>query len=112
MVSHYTRRSYVSYDCRSYGYLYTTRSKIMKQIHAYLNPKDEQGIEDMRIQHLLNSLDKMDNEIRIYIQGLDFQKAALHPHHEVPFITIDGKKKSFDNAWQEILGDKEHDTDI
>ena len=83
----------------------------MKQIHAYLNPKDEQGIEDMRIAHLLKTLDNVNQEIRIYIQGEDFQKKAIEPH-VVPFITIDGKKKSFDNAWQEILGDKEHDTDI
>ena len=84
----------------------------MKQIHAYLNPESEQGIEDMRITHLLKTLDIMENEIRIYIQGQDFQKAALHPPHEVPFITIDGKRKSFDNAWKEILGEKENDTDF
>ena len=84
----------------------------MKQIHAYLNPESEQGIEDMRITHLLNTLDIMENEIRIYIQGQDFQKAALHPHHEVPFITIDGKRKSFDNAWKEIFGEKDHDKDF
>jgi hypothetical protein len=84
----------------------------MKQIHAYLNPKSKQGIEDMRITHLLKTLDIVENEIRIYTQGEDFQKAALHPNHQVPFITIDGKKKSFDNAWEEILGEKLHDTDL
>lgn len=112
MVSHYTRRSNVPYDYSSYGHIHITCSEVMKQIHAYLNPESEQGIEDMRITHLLKTLDIMENEIRIYIQGEDFQKAALHPHHEVPFITIDGKRKSFDNAWKEILGDKEHDTDF
>ena len=86
----------------------------MRQVHAYLLPVKEQGIEDMRITHLLKTLDIMENEVRLYVQGVDFQKASLHPHiqEDVPFITIDGKKKSFDNAWQEILGDKEHDTDI
>ena len=83
----------------------------MRQVHAYLLPVKEQGIEDMRITHLLKTLDIMENDVRIYVQGQDFKKVEIEPH-ECPFITIDGKKKSFDNAWQEILGDKEHDTDI
>jgi len=60
---------------------------------------------------LLKTLDIMENDVRIYVQGQDFKKVEIEPH-ECPFITIDDKKKSFDNAWQEILGDKEHDTDI
>ena len=83
----------------------------MRQIHAYLNPINEQGVEDMRITHLLKTLDIIENEVRIYIQGEDFQKAAIEPH-VVPFITLNGKKKSFDNAWEEILGEKELDTDF
>tara|TARA_B100000287_G_scaffold128881_1_gene120924 strand:- start:5491 stop:5742 length:252 start_codon:yes stop_codon:yes gene_type:complete len=83
----------------------------MRQIHAYLNPRNEQGVEDMRITHLLKTLDIIENEVRIYIQGEDFQKAAIEPH-VVPFITLNGKKKSFDNAWEEILGEKLHDTDL
>ena len=83
----------------------------MRQVHAYLLPVKEQGIEDMRIQHLLKTLDIMENEVRIYVQGQDFKKVEIEPH-KVPFITLNGKKKSFDNAWKEILGEKELDTDI
>lgn len=53
----------------------------------------------------------IENEVRIYIQGIDFQKRAIQPH-ECPFITLNGKKKSFENAWEEILGEKELDTDF
>jgi len=83
----------------------------MRKVHAYLLPVKEQGIEDMRITHLLKTLDIMENDVRIYVQGQDFKKVEFAPP-ECPFITIDVTKKSFDNAWQEILGDKEHDTHI
>jgi len=83
----------------------------MRQVHAYLLPEGEQGVDDMRIKHLCQSLDVIENEVRIYIQGIDFQKRAIQPH-ECPFITLNGKKKSFENAWEEILGEKELDTDL
>ena len=83
----------------------------MRQVHAYVLPESEQTIEDDRIIHLLKTLDIMENEVRIYVQGQDFQKVSVEPH-VCPFITLNGKKKSFDNAWEEILGEKEVDEDI
>tara|TARA_B100001996_G_C18162533_1_gene401177 strand:- start:149 stop:400 length:252 start_codon:yes stop_codon:yes gene_type:complete len=83
----------------------------MRQVHAYLLPVKEQGIEDMRITHLLKTLDIMENDVRIYVQGQDFKKVEIEPH-ECPFIAINGKKKSFDNAFEEIIGEKELDKDF
>ena len=86
MVSHYTRRSNVPYDYSSYGHIHITCSEVMKQIHAYLNPESEQGIEDMRITHLLKTLDIMENEIRIYIQEKIFRK--LHFTHTTKSLLL------------------------
>jgi hypothetical protein len=82
----------------------------MDQFLAYLLPEDQQGVEDMRIKHLLSTLDVKEVELRYYIQGLDFRKNELE--HNVPFVMMNGKKKSFDNLWKEVIGERELDTDI
>lgn len=80
------------------------------QFLAYLLPEDQQGVTDYRIKHLLGTLDIKDHELRYYIQGIDFKKIEVE--HKVPFVLMDGKKKSFENLWKEILGEKELDKDI
>jgi hypothetical protein len=58
----------------------------MDQFLAYLLPEDQQGVEDMRIKHLLSTLDVKEVELRYYIQGLDFRKNELE--HNVPFVMM------------------------
>ena len=43
---------------------------------------------------------------RTYIQYQD----EFEVLRELPYATIDGKPKSFDNFWQEVIGDRELDT--
>ena len=81
----------------------------MKQIHAYLNPESEQGIEDMRITHLLKTLNKDLNDIRIYTCGSDFFKKDIPEGRSLPYGSIDGKIKSDDNFFKEIVGEKLED---
>ena len=109
MVSYYTRRSYVSCEPNTNGYLYITRSKVMI-VHAYVFNEAQQGVEDMRIIHMLKTLNPKEHDVRIYVLGQDFHKVDVE--HELPFATLDGKKKSFDNLWNEVIGEKIHDTDF
>ena len=44
---------------------------------------------------------------RIYIEGLDFYESESK--HPLPFATINGKKKTMENFWEEILGEKKHE---
>lgn len=79
----------------------------MREFIAYLLPEDQQGAQDWRIISMLESLDIVDNTIRYKLQGIDFKKAEVE--HEVPFVTLNGKKKSFDNLWKEVVGEKKED---
>ena len=79
-------------------------------IHAYLFNEAQQGVQDMRIQHMLKTLDPKEHEVRIFILGQDFHQSDVE--HPLPFATLDGKKKSFDNLWNEVIGEKLHDKDI
>ena len=45
-------------------------------------------------------------EKRIYIQYQDDFK----PERELPYGKINGKVKSFDNFWEEVIGEKKLDT--
>lgn len=75
----------------------------MKQIKLYLPSEFEQTAESDRWRHLVNSVDKVFVEVRIYIEGLDINTNELE--HELPYMTIDGKKKSFTNAYRELTQD-------
>jgi len=79
----------------------------MREFIAYLLPEDQQGAQDWRIISMLESLDIVDNTIRYKLQGIDFTKTEVE--HEVPFVTLNGKKKSFDNLWKEVVGEKKLD---
>tara|TARA_B100000497_G_C7267605_1_gene188088 strand:- start:72 stop:317 length:246 start_codon:yes stop_codon:yes gene_type:complete len=79
----------------------------MREFIAYLLPEDQQGAQDWRIISMLESLDIVDNTIRYKLQGIDFTKTEVE--HEVPFVTLNGKKKSFDNLWKEVVGEKKQD---
>ena len=79
----------------------------MREFVAYLLPEDQQGAEDWRIVSMLETLDIVDNAIRYKLQGIDFKKTEVE--HKVPFVTLNGKKKSFDNLWKEVVGEKKLD---
>ena len=59
-----------------------------------------------RYRHILNTIDIKEHEKRIYIRGQD----EFEVLRELPYATIDGKPKSFDNFWKEVIGEKELDT--
>jgi hypothetical protein len=79
-------------------------------IHAYVHNEAQQGVEDMRIRHMLKTLDPKKHDVRVYVLGQDFHNSDVE--HKLPFATLDGKKKSFDNLWKEVIGEKVHDKDI
>ena len=78
----------------------------MRSYKLYLPKKRYQDVESMRYQHIFNTIDTTENEVRVYIEGQDFYESeASHP---LPYATLDGKKKSMDNLFKEAIGDKEH----
>jgi len=80
----------------------------MKQYIAYLNKEIDQGVEDERITHMLMSLDNTLNEVRFKVLHSDFTLADTNGR-ELPYATIDGKPKSFENLWKDTIGDKVQD---
>ena len=78
----------------------------MRTIHLFLPPENEQDVISERYKHICNTLDKVVNEVRIYTKGSDFHNAQ---EWELPFVVLDGKKKSFDNFWNEVIGENKLD---
>ena len=79
----------------------------MKSYILYLNSENTQDVRDMRYRHIFKTLDHVEHEVRIYTKGQDFHKEE----RELPYASIDGKIKSFDNFYKEVLGDKVIDGD-
>ena len=79
----------------------------MKSYILYLNSENTQDVRDMRYRHIFKTLDHAEHEVRIYTKGQDFHKEE----RELPYASIDGKIKSFDNFYKEVLGDKVIDGD-
>ena len=79
----------------------------MREFIAYLLPEDQQGAQDWRIISMLESLDIIENSVRYKIQGVDIAKADID--RKVPFVEMNGKAKSFDNLWKEVVGEKQLD---
>ena len=89
---------------------------VSKVCKLYLpNPKYvKYEVDSMRWEHVFKSIPLLDeegvptgNEVRIYIEGQDFYESeAPHP---LPYATLNGKKKSFDNFWKEMLGEERHE---
>jgi len=78
----------------------------MKSFKLYLPKKRYQEVDSMRLQHIFNSIDNTENEVRVYIEGQDFfESDAPHP---LPYATLDGKKKSYENLYTEAIGEKIH----
>tara|TARA_B110000285_G_scaffold223716_1_gene279602 strand:- start:593 stop:838 length:246 start_codon:yes stop_codon:yes gene_type:complete len=81
----------------------------MSSYHVYLNLKHRQDAKDERLQHIVKTVDKDLHEIRIYQAGADFHG---EPHDRpLPYGVIDGKPKSDENFFKEIIGEKTVDED-
>jgi hypothetical protein len=80
----------------------------MSEYIAYLNKEIEQTIEDDRIRHMLLSLNIQLNEVRFKELHLDFTLEETEGR-KLPYATIDGKPKSYENLWKDIIGDKVQD---
>ena len=73
----------------------------MKTSRLYLNPPHKQTVLDRRWEHLFKNIDRMYQEVRVLTAGLDFyQPEAKHP---LPYATLDGKKKSFENIYKLVM---------
>lgn len=60
----------------------------------------------MRYNHICNTLNREEYEVRVYVMGLDFHKVETGSEKDLPFVLLDGKKKSFDNFWDEVIGER------
>tara|TARA_B110000879_G_C10791252_1_gene362859 strand:- start:230 stop:478 length:249 start_codon:yes stop_codon:yes gene_type:complete len=76
------------------------------KIHLYLPKEQDQCVMSLRLLHICKSIDKKMNEVRVYIKGLDFHDEK---EHELPFVLLNDKRKSFDNFWNEVMGEKKLD---
>ena len=76
------------------------------KIHLFLPPVHMHAAICESYRHILNTIDIKEHEKRIYIRGQD----EFEVLRELPYATIDGKPKSFDNFWKEVIGEKELDT--
>lgn len=76
------------------------------KIHLFLPPVHMHDAICERYRHILNTIDIKEHGKRIYIRGQD----EFEVLRELPYATIDGKPKSFDNFWKEVIGEKELDT--
>ena len=77
-------------------------SEEFRSFHLYLPPEEYQDVLSERYNHIFRSIDKTQNEVRIYVKGLDFWEHD----YDLPFATLNGKKKSFENLWKEAIGEK------
>ncbi len=81
----------------------------MNKFRLYLPQAQDQDVHCERWKHLFRQINIEYNEVRIYEQGLDFAKIDLAWDKELPYATMNGKKKAFENLWILLLGDKEID---
>lgn len=72
----------------------------MKQIKLYVDRNDDLNAEGYRWMHLVDSIDRFHNDVRIYIKDVDIRSEDLE--YDVPYLTINGKRKSFENAWETL----------
>lgn len=72
----------------------------MKQIKLYIDTKDDLNAEGYRWLHLVDSIDRFYNDVRIYVKNIDIPPEDLE--YPLPYLTINGKRKSFENAWKTL----------
>ena len=73
----------------------------MKQFRLYLPPEQDHDVNCERWKHLFGMIDRIHNEVRMYLSGLEFsEKDAKYP---LPYATIDGKRISFEHLYQKVI---------
>lgn len=72
----------------------------MKRFKLFVSPEQDRDAESWRWVHLTEHVDRFHNEVRIYTVGVDVKEEDLE--HPIPYMTVDGKKKSFRNAYKLI----------
>tara|TARA_B100000459_G_C8427958_1_gene136100 strand:- start:276 stop:530 length:255 start_codon:yes stop_codon:yes gene_type:complete len=79
----------------------------MNSYILYLNHPNEQDVIDMRWKHVIRTIDHDEHEVRVYTKGEDFMNPP--EDRELPYATINGKSKSFENFYDEVIGEKKLD---
>ena len=83
--------------------------RLMNSVHVYLRRPHQQTADDMRLEHIARTVDKDLVEVRVYTLGEDFFNVDIPEGRMLPYGMIDGKPKSNDNFFNEIVGDKIED---
>lgn len=71
----------------------------------YIPREEEQCADCHRWLHLLKHVPPELNEVRVYVVGIDVREDTVE--HELPYMKLNGKKKSFANVWKVVMGDTE-----
>ena len=74
----------------------------MKEYKLYLPTPANQDIICERWKHLFNKIDREFQEVRILTAGFDFPYSTLDA---LPYATMDGKKKTYENLYNIIMVD-------
>tara|TARA_B100000497_G_scaffold27984_1_gene32831 strand:- start:384 stop:662 length:279 start_codon:yes stop_codon:yes gene_type:complete len=73
----------------------------MKSFRLYLPKESEQNVQCERWKHLFNMIDRIHNEVRVYISGIEFsENDAKYP---LPYAVIEGKRVSFEHLYEMVL---------
>jgi len=79
----------------------------MREIVAYLNKEEDRDVDEIRMVHLLSTLDTKKDGVRLKVLGEDFFKTDIEG--DLPYVFMDGKKKSWKNLWKAITGEVRND---
>ena len=75
----------------------------MREFVAYLNKEEDRDVDELRMVHLLSTLDNKEDGVRLKVLGEDFFKTDIEG--DLPYVFMDGKKKSWKNLWKAITGE-------
>ena len=79
----------------------------MREFIAYLNKEEDRDVDELRMVHLLSTLDNKEDGVRLKVLGEDFFKTDIEG--DLPYVFMDGKKKSWKNLWKAITGEVRND---
>jgi len=73
----------------------------MKSFKLYLPKESEQNVQTERWKHLFGMIDRIHNEVRVYISGIEFsEQDAKFP---LPYAVIDSKRVSFEHLYKMVM---------
>jgi len=79
----------------------------MREFIAYLNKEEDRDVDELRMVHLLKTVDITKDGVRFKVLGQDFFKSDIDG--ELPYVIMNGKKKSMSNLWKAITGEVRND---